>query len=815
MKIITNLASGLLYGALALGALMPQKDARAQDSGDGAMALEEITVTARRRDENLQNVPVSVQAFSAETLQRNNIINFEDVATRTPGMVFTQSTPLDHEIFIRGIGSDIQGAGADNAVGFFVDGIYMSRNTGSQLGLYDLERVEVLRGPQSLRFGKNVVGGLVHYVTKKPTEEFEGDFGVTVGDYNQVDVTGAVRGPISDTVMFSVAGGSNQRDGYATNTLGGDAEDMNRTGVRGKLLFRPNENLDILLAADYNRTRAAGRWVHVADPGTSEAVTFNGFFAPPIPGLPADFTLPDRNAPFQDSDPRSGPRNHTGANNSDLAGLSATIDWDNGNGFSLQSITAYRDAELLARDDGCGIFWDHPMIPSGDGLNVPDPSDSIVGDVFTYLDEVPDCWFDQLKTDDVSQFSQELRLTWDNGGRAVWSGGVYFLDEEIDRSEQVAFSFPDFNVITDWAFSIAFGGAPSGIVETEGVSNAETSSDAQNLGVFFETDIALSDNFALNAGLRWVRDEKDFSVRRFGDTFDEAICEPDGMGVLPPGCLVAGEFETSETQSWDEILPALSLTYSPSDDTTMYLRYEKGYKPGGYTGEGAGQPTSALVSFDAEFANAFEGGAKLLLADQRVRLNIAGHFTDYEDLQTQQFIAADPTRPPDNFVVNASDGTEAYGVEIDFEAIASDNISLYGNYAWTKCEFSGELIIDDDGTDVNGNTCRRTPENAFNLGGLVQFPVRSNRVVRFDVNYQYQDEYFFDNENSENLRIDSEHTLNFNGGIAADDGAWDLNFWVKNATDELNVANVLDLFGTLYLNYQAPRTYGVTYRQRF
>ena len=117
-------------------------------------------------------------------------------------MVFIASTSIDHEIFMRGIGSDIQGAGADNPIGIFVDGVYMSRNTGSQLGIFDLERVEVLKGPQSLRFGKNVVGGLIHYVTNKPTDKFEGDFNVTVGDYNRLDLSAAVRGPINDNWSY-------------------------------------------------------------------------------------------------------------------------------------------------------------------------------------------------------------------------------------------------------------------------------------------------------------------------------------------------------------------------------------------------------------------------------------------------------------------------------------------------------------------------------------------------------------------------------------------------------------------------------------
>lgn len=804
----------LIVTSLFLG-LTPIAGLAQNDDTPKSVTLDEVTVVARRKDENLQSVPVAVQAFSGEYLERANITGLEDIANRTSGMVLSASTPLDQEIFIRGIGTDIQGAAVDNPVGIFVDGVFMSRNTGAALPIFDLEQVEVLKGPQSLRFGKNVVGGLVQYVTKKPTDEFEGEASVTAGNYHQIDVTALVRGPMTDTVNYSLAAGSLNHDGYATNTLGGESEELSRSAVRGQLEISPSDDLSILLAADVNRTRGGGRWVDIAVPGDSYAVTYNRFFAPPIPGLPG-FVLPDRNAPFQNSDPRKGPRNVNGENNSDIWGTAATINWDINDAWSLLSITAYRHNELLARDDGCGIFWNYPMIPQENGLQLPDASSGIAdGTVYTYLDDVPDCWFDQLKTDDVNTFSQEIRMTWDSGGRTSFAGGVYFLDEDIERTENVAFSFPDFNVITDWAFAGAYGGTPSGEVETEGVSLATTKSKARNLGIFAEGNFDLTDQLSLNAGIRFAKDDKDFSVLRSGDSFDEAICQPDDDGQLPEDCVVQGEFETAESQSWTEWLPAISLAYTPSDATTLYARYERGYKPGGYTGEGAGQPSTALVSFDPEYANAYELGAKILLADRRVRLNTAIYLTDYKDLQTQQFLAADPTRPPDNFVVNAKDGTQAYGAEVDFEAAVTESFMVFANYAYTKCEFKGELIIDNQGTDIDGNTCRRTPENAFNVGADYKTPVTDNLLLSFGGDYQWRSTYFFNNENTEEEKVGSEFTLNMYVGVSAQNSRWSVKLWAKNLTDELNTANVLELFGTVYYNYAAPRTYGVTYRRNF
>lgn len=787
--------------------------ALAQSSGERAVSLEEVVVTARRKAENLQDVPASVQAFSSEALDKMNILNLEGIVARTPGMLISSANGLDTEIFIRGIGSDIQGAATETPIGIFIDGIYMSRSSGSSIGLFDLERVEVLKGPQSLRFGKNIVGGLVNYVTKKPTSEREGYVKLGLGDYDQVNVEGAIRGPISDSLDYSFSAMSNERSGFAENTLGGDVEDLNRAAVRGQLRFDFSDDLSLLLAADYNENDANGRWVDVAEAGDSHAVTFNSFFAPPIEELPG-FVLPNRNQPFTNADPRKGPRNINGEQTAEVAGVSGNLNWSLSERVSLQSITAYRESELGTLEDGCGMYWNFPVSSVGGGMVLPDASSAITDSLDTYLSTVPDCWFNNKKSDSVDQLSQEIRLDWDLGS-ARWTLGFYYLKEDISRRESTAFSFPDFNVITDWAFAQEFGGVPSGNVDTQGVSNAFTDAEAENVGLFGEIEYDISDEWILNAGLRVVRDTKDFSVTRFGDSFDEPICPADESGMLPPGCVVAGQFTTSDSESWTEWLPSVSLKYTPRDNVNYYARIEKGYKAGGYTGEASGNPTSALVSFDPEFATAYELGSKLMLLDRRMLLNATLYYTEYEDLQTQQFVQADATRPPDNFVVNATSGTDAWGVEADFEYAFNNNLKFYANYAFTKCEFSGEIIIDDEGTDLDGNTCRRTPEHGVNVGIDASYPVAEALALTFGGDYQWKDEYFFNNENDAEELVDSEFVVNVRVGLETFDGRWRFQVWGKNITDELNTANVFRLFGTKYLNYMPPRTWGATLNYNF
>lgn len=768
---------------------------QAQTAPDDAVEAtgDEIVVTARKREESLQDVPISVQAFSSAALERSGIKDFSEIAYRVPGLKLSAERAVDTELFIRGIGSDIQGAGADGAVGIFLDGAYLSRGTGSLLDLYDLERVEVLKGPQALRFGKSVVGGLINYVTKKPGNEFEGRFEATYGNYDKLDVAASVRGPVTDTLGLGLTVSSRKHDGYATNTRGGDEEDQNVQSVRGQLRWQPDATLDINLSADYTRHRDGARWVDIIDPADSNEVTYLGFYAPPIAGLPG-FVLPNRNAPFQSAKRRSGAHNFTGFQNSDMYGVSGSIDWQPSSALSITAQTAYRDSSLAAREDGSGMFFDFAIDPA---TNAPDITPAMLAGIDTYLATVPDSYFDSGKAEDVKQFSQELRLRWDDGGPLRIEGGVYYLREKIRRAEDVNFLFPDYQAIEEFAFAMAFGGTPG--TPFPGSNHTVTMSKNDNIGVFGELSYDLTDQLTLEAGLRYAYDRKVYSNNRSGVSFEGAPVN----------------FVVGETRSWDAWLPSATLRFEPSDDVTLYVRYAKGYKPGGWTGEDANTPAEALVSFDPETADSFEAGAKLALADRRIYLNAAAYYTTYDNLQTNQFLSPGPGLPPDNFVFNAKNGTRAYGLELDFQARVTDRFTLSGNYAYSKCNFTGELIIDDDGTDLDGNSCRRTPKHAFSVAANLDQPISDSLVLVAGSDFQYTGANFFDNPNTPILKFDSEILLNARIGVRDADDKWELTAWAKNLTNELNYTSKLELFGTIYGTYIPPRTYGVTARFRF
>jgi len=781
--------SSMLLLSAAIAATLPIAPVTLADD---ATELEEVIVSARKRDESLQDVPLSIQPFDAETLRRAGMQNLYDVTSRVPGMQLDVSNITDTQIFIRGIGSDIESAAADRAVGIFIDNVYMSRNSGSLTDLYDLERVEVLKGPQSLMFGKNIVGGLIHYVTAKPGEEFSAKAEATAGDYERTDFSGSVSGPLADAVYGSLTGVSRSRGGYARNTASGqDVEDLESNTLRTHLRFVPSEALEVLLSADVTRLRAGARWVDVVEAGDSDAVNWLRFDVDPPAELPG-WNIPDRNAAFVNSDERKGPKNVDGYQDADLWGTSARIEWSINERMHLMSLTAYRNTEVKTREDGGGLYFDFPLQANG----IPDISSAVnqfATDPLAYIAAVPDDYYDQRKDDEVEQFSQEFILTWDDGGALSWRVGAYYLNEDIERAEIVNHLFPDFN----YFIALAYAGDGSAFgSEVGGTSYAYTATDADNYGVFGEFTYALTEQLSLNAGLRYAKDEKDFSVSRAGVPFD--------------GDFTNGPFSGGDNNDWDELLPTVALSYKLNDAATFYARYAEGYKAGGWNGENAKDTDIAAVSFDPELATSYEIGGKFEFADGRARINVAAHYTEYDDLQTQQFVTDQPGIPPNNLIVNADNGTDAKGVELDFTVMPVAGLTLFGNYAWTDCEFAGSLIIDSSGTDIDGNTCRRTPEHAYNIGFQFEGSLADKGLAYLRVDYNWSDEFYFDNENL--IVNDDELNLNASVGFLTADERWEISVWGKNLTDETNNAHLFDLWNTLYANYHPPRTAGVTLR---
>lgn len=462
-----SLATVSSVALLALGAGAP---ALAADEATGT-AVEEVIVTAQKTAQNLQQVPLAVTGFSGDFLEKSKVENFLDLRTRVPSLTFDEFAPGQPRYFIRGIGNTNRSGGIDSAVGLFVDDVYMGRPAMTSTDFSDLERVEVLRGPQGTLFGRNAVGGAVSFFTRKPGDSYRFDGKVTAGNYDLRAVSAAVSGPISDTVSAKMALTARSHDGYAFNTTTGrDVEDERLIAGRAALRFRPNEAWDIQLNVDGSQRRGTGPWWDLA--------------------VEAPASLGKSNP-----DPRRG-RNHAedGYANIDNAGASLNATWKTSIG-TLTSITAYRNAQTHVRANTTGLL-------------VAELTDVANRRVFHHT------LFIQQDDEDAKQFTQELRLASNIGERFSFVAGLYYYNDDVFH-----------NRLTDYRF-YNFGATPLG-----GRFNFASTNKTDAYAVFINGVYEITGRLKLQAGLRWSQDEKDHVTVGSGANFSRFR----NAGVTIPG----------------------------------------------------------------------------------------------------------------------------------------------------------------------------------------------------------------------------------------------------------------------------------------
>jgi iron complex outermembrane recepter protein len=423
----------------------------------GSPVLDEIIVTAQKRAQSLQDVPIAITAFDSAALETSGIASVDDIAQRAPGLTIGRFNAVQPQIYIRGIGSTDQSASGDQSVGVFLDGVFLGRVGTSDLDFFDLERVEVLRGPQGTLYGKNVVGGAINIITQRPSDEFDARFELGAGNYSRRSVRGLVTGPINDEVSGKLSVSSVDRDGYSTSaTTGEDLSDEKNNTVRGQLLVSPWESTELLLTIDWAEDRLAGNNRECL----GEQFVFFPWFAPgsPFAGSPCS------------PDPYLNEKTVDGYQDREIFGLSAQLTQDTRFG-ELNSITAYRSGEYDILEDFDG---------SDTNLVI------------------------RHATDEIEQWSQELRLSdVAMGGRLNWLVGAYGYWAEIDRLENNDFSGNDVPLGLP-AFGLSFN--------TFYYQRNRTTSYA----LFSDLSFGLSDTVNLSVGGRYTHEEKLAEIRTEG-----------------------------------------------------------------------------------------------------------------------------------------------------------------------------------------------------------------------------------------------------------------------------------------------------------
>ncbi len=632
--------------------------------------------------------------------------------------------------------------------------------------MFDLERVEVVRGPQGTLFGRNAIGGAVVIKTKKPTEEFEGKVALTAGNYGIFRAQGYVSGPLGDNLRGKLVASTRQHDGFVDNVvLGTELQDEDNMSFRGQLLWS-GENSEWLLSADYSEDDRAdmGRTPIVDNAPLQLIMEMNG-----VPGGAR-------------GTPRTNASPYDGYSERELGGISLTGTFEFASG-SLTSITAARTVDTS---------WQMTSIGTGvGGLGLP--FDEVVDDI----------------NESVDTFSQELRWTSNIDGPLSYTAGLYYFMEDTDRVEvfrtTVAGQYNDPNLpfrITD-----------VGSQDILGNDYAQTANETTSIAVFASLDYELTDRLTLTAGLRYTRDEKDYTATSVNcgmvAGMDPAL---DGTQFVNwPGCggvgasglrIIAETFEVTPEDSWSDVSPKLSVQYALNEGTMVYASWSKGFKSGGFAGS-QGVEAVAADPVDQETAYNYEIGIKSDVTDS-LRINATAFYMDYEDLQVVRFGPV-PGSEFGTFVTTNLGSADIQGFELESTWFITDALRLDGFVAYLDSE-GNDLII--NGGDYSGQQLLGAPELSYNIRASYDQSFAFGGISA-SVTLSHEDESRRDYVD-DRIKVDERDLVDARLAWTSTSGAIEFALWGKNLTEEDYITHMYVIGPGGIGVWGAPRTYGVT-----
>lgn len=754
-----------------------------------ADGLDEIVVTAQRREQNLQDVGISVTAFGADQVRNMGITNTTDVAQMTPNLNFTTPQAAGSQInfFLRGVGLNDFADAQENPVAVYVDDVYKPAMGGLALQLFDVERIEVLRGPQGALFGRNSTGGVIHYVTKRPGEEFDAYADASYGDYDQLKAEGAVGGQLKDGVMGRLSVAYDNHDGYTDNRTPG-VQDYNETDAiagRVQLLVELSDTAEVLLSGNYSNNEAAvGAWQHqatkVIDGGNTSVALAPGesFWCEPpdeCAGLDA-FGYAD-----SDGDPWAGDYDRPGRVEVTNRSLQANVTWAIGE-LDFTSITAVGNVSRLQQEDADM----NPFLGAGQDLSFIAPTFS-------------------AETDTVSQ---ELRVAGEME-RLRWLAGTYFFDNEVRGN---------YTLNTD----------AIGFVRMDARYTQQTDST----DLFGQVEYDLADSLTLIAGLRWTSEDKELDFRNVDDSGITEFCstEPDPQAV---GCFnpaptpLSPSRPTPDTmilfntdtvgglaeQDDSYVTGRLQLNWSVSDDLLLYGSYSRGKKSAGFnngfldTTQVFGNNPIETIPFGSETLDAYEVGLKSTVLSDTTRLNASVFYYDYQDFQTFQWLIL-------NQVIFNADA-EVYGAELEIESRPIDGLTLQLGVG--AMDATAKDIPTVTGDAVRDRDMVGAPELSVSALARYEWPAFGG-TLGVQGWGSFQDEIWYDIQNHPVSKEDGYTVVNFRGSYTAGDGAWEVYAFVNNAFEEEYKVYTFDfssLFGFNQQAYGPPRWWGVGARVNF
>jgi iron complex outermembrane recepter protein len=729
-----------LIAAISLTLWSGTAAAQPASTAEGTGSLEEIIVTAQKRAESLSEVPIAVSAISAEKLQDAGINNFEDMKSYVPSFFMTP-TATGNNISIRGIFSGANN-GFEQSVGTFVDGLYHGRGQQSRQPFLDLERVEVLRGSQSILFGKNSVAGALNVTTARPTDSFEGSVSALhEPEYEEQVYTGVLSGPFTDRLRGRVAARYREYGGNVENlTLSRDEAAEEESSVRAWLEFDLTEDVQLSLKAQRDEFDVLGRAYEIdkelpATRGATAGMTYSQILVNVFRQDPSVLNVvPD--------DKRTG--DVSDFSNNEMNEFGFFVDWQIGE-HQLTAITGYAEYEFSENADA--DFTGAPIL-------------------------------EQSIDEDFQQWSQEIRLASPTGGPFEYLAGVYWEKTEL-------------NVLTKFPFHAdslilrLVGPAAPLVADTD--SPRAFSQDSESYAAFVQGSWNINEAFRTNLGLRYSKEDKQ-ATRSVTLTDLNGVPLTGGREAATAAVLLQLlsriEHDLADSRSEDHLLPLVGVQYDVTDDVMAYASWTQGAKGGGYDSNSNAPVPIGSFEYKPEEAENYEIGAKMTLGGV-FELNLAAYYTEFQDLQVSAY---DGT----TFRVTNAGAAEIRGVEVDSRWQATSNLLFSAAVAYTDFEFTEyigacyTLQAPNVGTracDLSGKTNQFVADWTGSASADYRIPLGAFEL-RGVLDAYYTGDYFVSTTLDPKQVQESYVKLNARLQFGDAEGRWDVALLGKNLTDE-------------------------------
>ena len=774
LSVVTHAA---IYSSISLPLAVFAQEAENKEEGN----LERITVTSQKRLQSIQDIPTSIQAFGGEALEKNSIGDLLDMSESVPNVHITE-TSSSKRIFVRGIGSGTN-AGFEQSVAMYKDGVYLGRGHQAKFPFLDMQRIELVKGPQAVMFGKNATAGAFSMISNSPTDENEGQISVEYGSDNEHKVNLIGNVAVTENLFFRVAAFREQSDGFLDNVAREKDEVASDShGIRFSADWQVTDELNALFKLEHGQFETKGsRYQYIID------------------------------TPNRDAQIASDPTNPTNVGYrtfllSDESGLDYTSSVDGSghpDGLDEGSTTKSNNAVLqLTYSKDLYEFASITTFSEYDWDSLFDADYSEVS------------FIKQEYIEDYEQFTQEFRVSSPTGQELEYVAGVFYMKSELSHPNDALL-----------AAATLIPTLPPG---TSIGTRALIEQDQESYSAFASVTWNINQDWKTNIGLRYQKEEKEvtseqeayaiyapgipFPVQQFVNTLVPGIAQAvSGAGVH--------SLDTSRDES--HLSPSISVQYLGFEDTMLFASAGIGYKAGGFDGSGLNSTNGTVpdpssgFEFEDEKATNFEIGIKAEPIKNTWELNTTIFHTSYEDLQVSEFNG-------NSFVVKNAAETTVQGIEVDTRWAIDDNWDLTANIALLDFEYDKYTgasptirqseLLGMATQDLSGKTGAFAPEYSGNIALNYHTEVGAGYQVNATLSMSFTDEYFLEQDLDPIAKQEGYEKVNFRVELLDKDDAWSIALLAKNLTDELTFSQANDVPVISYAHRflaERPRSYHV------